>query len=421
MGEEVFVASNRILLLEKNKRMNVLVYTTLFPNNQHPNSGIFIKQRMFSFGRLNNCRVKVVAPVPYAPPLRVNQKWYQASQVQRKEVMDGIEVYHPRYALIPKFSMPFHGVSLFLSSMSLVKRLYRDFPFDLIDGHYIYPDGLAAVLFGKYFKVPVVLSARGSDINQFAGFRTIRPMICCALRQADHVISVCSALRQEMMNLGIDGEKISVIPNGVDTQRFHPLGRAASRNLLGIPEHEKVVLSVGALILRKGFHLILDCLPDLIRHHRDLHLYIIGEGEYRLQLEEKIRSLGLHSWVTLVGERPNDELSRWYSAADVFCLASSREGWANVIMESLACGTPVVATNVWGAPEILTSSDVGILVEHSSESIFHGLKMAMERTWDRAMIRAHVERRTWLKVGEEVRAIFEQVLRANPNAHGIHS
>jgi len=399
-----------VLCGKKQGIMKVLVYTSLFPNHLQPNFGIFIKQRMFHFAKLKGCEIKVVAPVPYCPPWPALGKWYQHSQVKKYEVMDGIEVYHPRYPLIPKVSMPFHGLSLFLSTLNLVKRIYQSFPFDVIDGHYIYPDGFAAVLLGMVMKRPVVLSARGSDIHLFTGFKSIKPMISYALGHADHVISVCEALKKEMIKLGIDDNKITVIPNGVDTEKFQPVDKTEARKKLSIANNSRIILSVGSLIPLKGFHVILDALPDILQKNAMVHLYIVGEGPYRSVLEKQIKDLKLSLNVTLTGERPNSELKLWYNAADVFCLASSREGWANVIMESIACGTPVVATKVWGAPEILTSPDVGILVDRTPESLGQGLQTALETSWDRDKIRAHVEDRDWFKVAQEVKAVFEAVL-----------
>lgn len=390
--------------------MKVLVYTTLFPNHVKPNSAIFIKRRMFHFAKLPNCEIKVVAPIPYCPPWKVLGKRYQYSRIEKYEIMEGIEVFHPRYFLVPKMSMIFHGLFLFLSTFGFVKRIYKTFPFDLVDGHYIYPDGFASSLICKYMNSPLILSARGSDINQFTHFKSIKPMIRYTLDGADHIISVCNTLKQEMIDLGIDKSKISVIPNGVDTKSFYPVDKKEARHKLQIADNNKIILSVGSLIKRKGFHFILDSLPRLIQNDSKIHLYIVGEGNYRSLLEKKIKNLNLDQYVTLVGEVANSELKFWYSMADVFCLASSREGWPNVIMESLSCGTPVVATRVYGAPDILTSSDVGILVDSTCESLYIGLRKALETPWDRTRICAHVKDRDWFKVADEVKAVFNTVL-----------
>ncbi len=393
--------------------MKVLVYTTLFPNHLQPNNAIFIKQRMFHFAKLKDCEIKVVAPIPYCPPWPSLGKRYRYSQITKYEIMDGIEVYHPRYPLIPKVSMPLHSLLLFLSSINIIKKINQTFPFDLIDGHFIYPDGFAAVLLGKGLKKPVVLSARGSDIHQFTRFKSIKPMIQYALSHAKHVISVCNALKQEILALDINGDKISVIPNGVDSKQFYSVDKNKARKKLSLPHNKKIILSVGSLTPNKGFHVILNAFPKLLQEDTNIYLYIIGEGPFRSSLERQIEALNLTQHVTLVGERPNSELRIWYSAADVFCLASFREGWPNVIMESLACGTPVVATNVWGTPEILTSPHVGFLVERTPESIAKGLLNALNRQWDSTRIQEHVAWRNWDSVALEVKKIFDLVLGYN--------
>src|SRR5262249_21430057 len=153
--------------------MKVLVFTSLYPNNIWPNHGVFIKERMAQFAKLNACEVKVVAPVPYFPAVKLNWRW-RFSQIAPVEIRDGLEVYHPRYFLIPKVGMVLYGLMMFVSVLSTVRRVQRSFDFDLIDGHYVFPDGFAAVLLGRFFGKPVVVSARGSDINFYSNFPVIR-------------------------------------------------------------------------------------------------------------------------------------------------------------------------------------------------------------------------------------------------------
>src|SRR5262249_14125548 len=158
--------------------------------------------------------------VPYFPAIKLNWRW-RFSQVARRELRNGIEVYHPRYFLTPKIGMALYGWMMFLSVLPAVRRIQRGFDFDLIDAHYVYPDGFAAVLFGRVFKKPVVVSARGTDINLYSKFPVIRRLLQYTLHKADRVISVCSALKEAMVKLGIPAEKISVVPNGVDVTKFY--------------------------------------------------------------------------------------------------------------------------------------------------------------------------------------------------------
>lgn len=390
--------------------MKILVFTSLFPNSLSVDHGIFIKNRMHAFSQLKNCEIKVVAPVPYCPPFHWLGNWYQYSQVKQKEILDGIEIYHPRYLLVPRISMQVHGFLMFLSAYRLIKRIKKEFHFDIIDAHYIYPDAFAGVLIAKVLKKPVVISARGSDINQFSAFKSIKPMIQYTLKHSSHIISVCSALKDAMLKLGAKKNKVSVIPNGIDGNKFFAVNTSKVRNTLKLNLKTKIILSVGSLISRKGHHIIIEAMRNIVPILPEVKLYIAGEGEFRNTLEQQIQLYGLQNHVALLGHVPNDKLNFWYSAADVFCLASSREGWANVIMESMACGTPVVATNVWGAPEIITTDDVGILVERNSQSLEKGLLTALGRQWDPETITAHVSKSTWSKVAIEVNEVFRKVM-----------
>lgn len=394
----------------KKQTMKILVFSTLFPNHLNPDNSVFIKNRMFSFAKLEGCEIRVVAPVPYCPPWKSLGGWYEFSQIKHHEIMQGINVYHPKYPLIPKISMQFHGLSMFLSTIRLIKSIQQDFPFDLIDVHYIYPDGFAGMLLGKIFKKPVVVSARGSDINQFSHFRTIKPMISKTLKNSQYIISVCDALKDVMIELGADSRKTIVIPNGIDTNLFFPEEKNVARRSLSLAFDKKIIFSAGGLISRKGHHIVINAMKNIIENTQNVHFFIAGKGVYHSFLKKQISDQKLNDYITLLGHVPNSELKHWYSAADVFCLASSREGWANVIMESLACGTPVVATNVWGAPEIITSPEVGMLVERNKESIANGLIEALSKDWNREMIREHVSKRTWDVVAQEVKDVFDQVL-----------
>ncbi len=390
--------------------MRVLVYTSLFPNRLQPNMGIFVRQRMFHFAGIPGNDIQVVAPVPYCPSWFCVEPWRLYSKIEPLEYHGHVPVYHPRYPLVPKASMMLHAFSIFLASLGTVRKIHRTFPFDLIDGHYVYPDGLAAVFLGKAFKKPVVLSARGSDINRFSDFRTIRPMIKKALANADAIVSVCKALERDMNKLGVSSDKITVIPNGVDTGKFHPTDMSLARNRLNLPPDKRIVLSVGSLIPRKGYHVLMEGMPEVVESRPDIVLYIIGEGPFRKELEAQIRRLKLSGKVVLTGEIPNGELATWYNAADVFCLASSREGWANVLMEAMACGCPAVATNVYGAPEIVTKPEVGLLVERTPRALAKGLLRAVSTEWDRKGIGNHVVSRDWNVVAREVESVFQKCL-----------
>ena len=392
--------------------MRVLTFTSLFPNAVQPLLGVFVQQRMAHFAKRKGNSVTVVAPVAYFPSWLPISRWENKRRIPAREEIGGLEVYHPRYPMVPKISMPLQGLSMFAASLSVVRRLHRESNFDCIDAHYVYPDGFAAALLGKRLGIPVVVSARGTDMNLFPSFKLIRPMIRWTLQQAAGTIGVCEELRQSMIDLGATDATSTAIGNGIDLERFTPVNRQQSRRMLGIPADSEIIVSVGALIPRKGYQYLIPAFAEMASKRPRLRLYIVGEGESRSQLEAMAREKGLKDRVFLVGTKPNEELRYWFSAADVSCLASSREGWANVLLESLACGTPVVATRVWGAPEVITSPELGILVNQNVRSIADGLELGLGKQWDHGKLARHAASRTWDVVAEEVESFLSTRIAA---------
>jgi teichuronic acid biosynthesis glycosyltransferase TuaC len=382
--------------------MRVLTFTSLFPNKSQPLLGIFVFQRILHLSRRPGCEVQVIAPVPFFPRWLRWGKWQTAAQAPIEERSENLPIHHPRYPLLPKISMPLHGLLMFLGSQQRARSLQRKTPFDCIDAHFIYPDGTAAVLLGKVLGVPVVVSARGTDINLFPTFRLIRPIIRWTLRNAAGVIAVSASLKQVMLEMGLPQDRIRVIGNGIDPERFNPVDPLEARKHLNMPETGPVIVSVGSLIPRKGFQHLIAAFAEIAPRFLGARLYIVGEGSYRSELEALAERCNIQDRVALVGDKPNEELRFWFSAANVSCLVSSREGWPNVLQESLACGTPVVATRLWGAPEVVTSAELGLLVDQNTQAIASGLDAALGKRWDREAIARHAQERTWEVVAAEV-------------------
>jgi len=361
---------------------------------------------------------RAIAPAPFFPRWLPIKRWQNSARVPSQEEIGGLRVYHPRYFMVPKISMHWQGLSVFLRCLPQVWALNRHWKIDCIDAHYLYPDGFAAVLLGQFLGIPVVVSARGSDVNLLTEFRFVRGMICWTLSRATAVVAVSAALKEAMMGLGAAGEKIHVIPNGVDPARFQPTSSAEARYKLGLPAAGPIIVSVATLIPAKGHELVIRAVAHLLSRYDRLALYIVGEGPHRAFLERLVTKLGIAGNVLLIGKRPNEELRNWFSAATVSCLASAREGWPNVITESLACGTPVVATSVGGIPEIVYSEDLGILVDQNVDSVEKGLDQALAKPWDRAEIARKAGRRTWDHVAEELEQLFRGQIAADHHRRG---
>jgi teichuronic acid biosynthesis glycosyltransferase TuaC len=392
------------------RRLKILIYTTLFPNSVQPLWGHFVFERMRHL--LPFAEIDVVAPVPYFPRVKVNKRWYEFATVPNRETFGGFVTDHPRYLVLPKLGMAAHGASMFIGTVNQVRKRFRATDYDLIDAHYVYPDGLAAVMLGKLLNKPVIVSARGSDINTFPGFLPIRPMSRQVLKKADALIAVSQSLKDVMVQLGSPEDKIAVIGNGVDAVKFAPLPQLEMRARLDLPDDRRIILSVGHLTERKGFHVLIDAMARLRTRQPESMLVIVGDGEYRGKLEHQIRALSLEGTVRMVGARPHGQLAEWYSAADVFALASSREGWPNVLLEAMACGAPVVATRVWGAPEIVVSDELGILTTRDADILADALDQALKRQWNRSTLIAHARTQGWDSVTSRTLDLYYKVLHA---------
>lgn len=387
--------------------MKILTFTSLFPNREKPDFGIFIFQRVASLAQQPNNFVEVVAPVPYFPRWLGSQRWGAFSRIPVDEVFHNLRIHHPRYPMLPGASMRLHGWLMFRWSKALVKQLHEHYQFDCIDAHYVYPDGFAAILLGKLLKLPVMVTARGSDINSFSTMPTIRPMIRWTLRRATRVVAVSEALKDAMVKLRVPAEKISVIPNGVALERFKPVDPKQARMNLGLSLTNKIAVAVGSLTEGKNHALLIEAFARLAKSDPDAQLYVIGLGPLRDKLLQMVEHLGLSRSIFILGARPNEELQAWFSAADVSCLISSREGWPNVVMESLACGTPVLATRVGGVPEIIVSDQLGAFVDLNVDSIAAGLQSALARSWDREAIARQGGARDWNAVAREVDSVLQ--------------
>ena len=383
--------------------MNLLVFTTLWPNAEQPDFSPFVWQRVSALAAAG-VSVRVVAPVPWFPrrlqgaPLPA--RWLRAARVPDCEEAAGLETWHPRHPVTPRIGMRFYSRWMARAVEPLLRRLHAERPIDLIDAHYVYPDGHAAVLAARRLGLPVTITARGSDVHQFSEMAAIRPLIREALDAADGVIAVSGALRRRMVELGIPEEKIAVIRNGIDGAIFAPRDRASARRRIGVPAGRRMLLSVGHLVPVKGFDRLIDAMA--LVDARDLALYIVGEGPERPQLAARIRARGLDDRVFLPGARSHAALADWYSAADLFCLASHREGCPNVILEAMACGAPVLAADVGGIAEILPADCGRVLAISSPDLLAAAITRALDESRDRAAIARRAAARAWTQVAAEV-------------------
>jgi teichuronic acid biosynthesis glycosyltransferase TuaC len=378
---------------------NILVFSSLFPSDAAPSNGLFIRERMFRVAEHAN--VTVVSPVPWFPGqgiIRIFRKDYRP-QPGRTEIQNGTIVYFPRFLSVPGFLRNLDAFMMYLCCLSLVKKLKKQHGIAIIDSHFTYPDGLAATRLAQKLGLKSIITLRGTEIPHSKS-PARKKQLLKAWRQADRIFTVSTSLCEHAVALGADAEKFSVIGNGIDTDKFKALDKAASKEALGIDADATVLITVGGLVERKGFHRVVACLPELLKKSPKLVYLIVGganaEGNYKAQICELAESLGVSDNVQFMGAVEPKELSLPLSAADVFVLSSSNEGWANVILEAMACGTPVVATDVGGNAEVVRSTDLGYIVPYGdSESLCEALKSALAGKWSVDTLRNYALDNHW--------------------------
>lgn len=388
--------------------LSLLTFSTLYPNGARPNHGVFVENRLRHLVAEGEAVSTVLAPVPWFPSTdRRFGDWAVHAAAPLRETRHGIRVLHPRYPVIPKVGMSAAPFLLYRAMKPVLARLLDEGPgFDAIDAHYLYPDGVAAVWLGQRFGLPVVMTARGTDVSLIPRHALPRRLIQRAVTDAAAVITVSSSLRDALLDLGAPPAKVTVLRNGVDTQLFRPpADRAALRQAHGLTG--PTLVSVGHLIERKGHHRTIEAMPSL----PEFTLLIAGEGPERGRLAALIERFGLQDRVRLLGTRPHAELPALYGAADASVLASSREGWANVLLESMACGTPVVASNIWGNPEVVRTPDAGLIApENTPDGIAAGIRRLFEALPARAATRAYAEPFSWDETTAGQLALFRRVI-----------
>ncbi len=391
----------------------LVVFSSLFPSAARPGAGIFIRERMFRVARHRT--LVVLSPQPWFPGQALIRKWRPGyrSPAPAFEIQQNIHVYRPRFLSVPGLLRRWDGWSMALGSYFVMRRLQREGA-RLIDAHFAYPDGEAATRLGRWLNLPTTITLRGTEVPHSKN-PALRPRLTRALQAATRVFSVSHSLRRLAIELGTPEVKTEVVGNGVDITCFHPIARDAARRRFGIPLDAKVLISVGGLVERKGMHRVIACLPALIEHHPDLHYLIVGggsaEGDMRAELDAQVAALGLNERVHFLGSLAPDELKWPLSAADVFVLATRNEGWANVFLEAMACGLPVVSTDVGGNAEVVCRPELGSIVPFGdAQALQQALDAALNKTWDRAAIIEYAHANQWDKRVAQLLRAFDAIL-----------
>jgi teichuronic acid biosynthesis glycosyltransferase TuaC len=375
--------------------LRVLTLATLFPNGLKPNLGLFVERQTHALAARDGIAVEVVAPVGLPVwPLSLHPHYAPLRALPRRETWNGLIVHRPRYRVWPKLGAAGNGRRMADALLPVLREIRARFPFDVIDAEFFWPDGPAAMRLALALGLPFSIKARGSDIHIWGARPGISEQIVAAGRAAGGLLAVSGALKADMAALGLPEDGIRVHHTGIDLDLFRPADRRAAKAALGVAG--PLLVAAGALLERKGQDLAIAALKLL----PGATLLLAGDGPDRARLE----GLAKGADVRFLGNRPHAELPALLAAADVMVLPTVSEGLANVWIEALACGTPVVTSDVGGASEAIDRPAAGRLVPRDPEAIAAAVRELLAAPPDQAAVREGALRFSWDRNGAELAA-----------------
>ena len=399
------------------RKIKVLILTHTFPTKYNPVAAVFLLNQLKELKK--SCEIKVIYPHGYVPNVKFFNPYHRFSKIPYEEMIEGIEVYHPKYLMIPRilFGLSFLNIYLsiesifsYVSSRKMADKIMRYWNPDVIHMHGTLSEGwLGKRLKGKY-KKPLLMTVYGEDITRLSKEFFSGPIIKSNIKTADFIICQSNFLRKEIESLGIKNKKFFIIPMGSKLS-FKPRDKSKSREILGFPKDKKILLFVGHLIPRKGVEYLIRSMKILTQKDKDIFCCIVGDGYERERLQKLSLELGVKDLIHFAGQKRNDEVSLYMNACDIFVLPSLNEGLPVVLCEALACSKPVVATNVAGTPE-LVNKDVGFLVKpRDSEELAKKIEMALDKKWDTKKILERAKEFSAASSAKKLMKVYNSILR----------
>lgn len=375
--------------------LRVLTLSTLFPDSARPSFGLFVERQTLALAERPGVEVEVIAPIGLPLwPLSRHPHYRARTRLPAKERRNGLAVHRPRFRIWPGLG----GSGAARSLAAAILPLARALPCDVIDAEFFWPDGVAAMRVAEALGLPFSIKARGSDVHYWGGRPGIAAQMVEAAGRAGGLLAVSAALKRDMAALGMPEERIRVHHTGIDLDRFRPIERGAAKRRFGVDG--PLIVAPGNLVPLKGHRLAVEALARL----PDATLLIAGEGPERRALEGLIAARGLGGRARLLGAVPPESMPELLAAADLMLLPSEREGLANVWIEALACGTPILIADVGGAREVLDRPEAGRLVAREPEAIAAAARDILASPPDPASVRKSAERFSWERNAAELHA-----------------
>lgn len=387
------------------KPYHILTLSTLFPNAEKPNFGIFVERQTAGLANRDDFDVTVINPIGIAPwPLSHLKQYRGLLALPKHENWRGLNIYRPRFPILPAIGGALNPIYIANAILPLVKKLHSQNPFDAIDAEFFYPDGPAAMRIARVLNLPFSIKSRGADIHHWPTQRGCKKQIMQAADEADGLLAVSEALKRDMSDLGMDENKITVHYTGMDHSRFHPHDRVIEKAKLNVAG--PLIICVAALIERKNQNLIIEALQQV----PNATLMLAGTGPAQSGFEQLAKDLGLENNVRFLGAVPHDELPSIIAAADVSCLVSESEGLANAWVESLACGTPIVISDVGGARELVRDDISGYITERNADDIAASINTLLATPRNPEKVAQSVAHFSWDKNAETMDAHLRKII-----------
>lgn len=392
--------------------MKILLFSNHYPASDAPTRGTYNHNIFNAIARY--AEVRVVGPIPFW----TQKKHPENVVLVQRETRFGLDAAFPSFFSIPGVTA-LHGHATFVSLAAYLAKVRYEFPWDVVVGSNAYPDGVGAADVAMFSRTPLVQNVIGTDVNELPDRPALGRQIRWALRRAGRVIAVSHAMAERVVSLGVPRERVVAQHNGVEGETFAIRPMAEARARVGIDHQGPVIVYVGNVKIGKGVKVLVEAMAPLVRRHgrSDALLCVVGSGEADAEIAARVRELGLSKHVRLAGRQLHTEVPYWISAGDVFCLPSYMEGCPNVVLEALASGRPVVATNVGGIPELVKDGVTGELVPPGDpEALADGLAKALSQRWAESALRTSVPYLSWDAVAKSYLAIIEDAMKLGPEA-----
>jgi glycosyltransferase involved in cell wall biosynthesis len=394
----------------------ILYISSQFPTRANPQTGVFSIERVRALIR-GGCQVSVIAPVLMTPHPNLIAKpgqlvrWYiEQARLPAQSRVAEIVVHHPKWFCPPKALFGWYfSAFMYAQIKPAVLRAAAELHPQVILSSWL-PDGVAACHLGERLGLPTLCIADGSDVNEwpkkYSRWQYARGILN---NKASAIIYVSEALRQTGKANGLSPRSDAVIHNSVNTHVFQPNPDKREDNGFSI-------LAVGRMTPVKGYPVLLEAFAEFTRClEKPTCLTIVGDGLLRPALEAQAAELGIASQVRFIGAVAPEQVPAYYQASDLFCLPSFSEGLPCVAVEAMACGKPVVASNVGGVSEVVDDQSGIMVAPGDPKALSQALLAATSRNWDPDIIRHKiVEEFSWSRWTEKIFKLIKNVLADQP-------